>query len=170
MYPQSLRVRCGGRRRRGGDEVEDPLVGNLAATSAANLGTQGFFVRLLGWGIVRTTPGAGNPNKIPIDFLAEDCVQTRDRVARGQHRNDPLVETNEREDTRMKQSGKPLGTVIVLTALLFIASRSSAADSTEVQWDHVFPGHEMWLTSLDSGLAVSAKESRPMLVDFYSRH
>jgi len=70
----------------------------------------------------------------------------------------------------MKHLRKPLGAVAVLGALLLSAPGSQAADSTEDQWDHVFPGHEMWLTSLDSGLAVSSKESRPMLVDFYSRH
>ena len=70
----------------------------------------------------------------------------------------------------MNKFGKPLATAMVLTAALFIASRASAADSTEVPWDHAFSGHEMWVTSLDSGLALAAKENRPMLIDFYSRH
>ena len=70
----------------------------------------------------------------------------------------------------MKHLRNPLGAVALMGALLLSTPSSRAADSTEVQWDHVFPGHEMWLTSLDSGLAVAARESRPMLVDFYSRH
>jgi hypothetical protein len=52
---------------------------------------------------------------------------------------------------------------------MFAAPAPRAEDTTQVQWDKHFAGHEMWLTSLDSGLAVSAKESRPMLIDFYSR-
>ena len=63
-----------------------------------------------------------------------------------------------------------LGAAALMGALALMAPPSQAADEAEVQWDHVFPGHEMWLTSLDSGLAVSAREGRPMLVDFYSRH
>jgi len=62
-----------------------------------------------------------------------------------------------------------LGAALVLGAVVFGASLSSAEDKKEEAWDHVFKGHEMWLTSLDSGLAVSTKESRPMLIDFYSR-
>ena len=69
----------------------------------------------------------------------------------------------------MKDLRKPLGVVLVVSALMFGVSASSAEDTKEDQWDKHFAGHEMWLTSLDSGLAVSARESRPMLMAFYSR-
>ncbi|MBI5867143.1 MAG: hypothetical protein HZB43_02440 [candidate division Zixibacteria bacterium] len=70
----------------------------------------------------------------------------------------------------MKHTRKLIGAAALLAALALMAPQSQAADEPEVKWDHVFSGHEMWLTSLDSGLAVSAREGRPMLVDFYSRH
>lgn len=63
-----------------------------------------------------------------------------------------------------------LGAALVLGAVMFGASLASTDDKKEETWDHSFKGHEMWLTSLDSGLAVSTAESRPMLIDFYSRH
>ncbi len=69
----------------------------------------------------------------------------------------------------MRDTRKLVGAALIVGASLIVTGVSLAADSTEVQWDKVFPGHEMWMTSLDSGLAVSAKDSRPMLIDFYSR-
>jgi hypothetical protein len=69
----------------------------------------------------------------------------------------------------MKLLSRVIVAALALTALPYGLKACAATDSTEVPWDHSFPGHEMWLTSLDSGLAISASEHRPMLMDFYSR-
>jgi hypothetical protein len=60
-------------------------------------------------------------------------------------------------------------TMCVLTgALLLTATPVFAADEVEPIWYKTFNGHEMWMTSLDDGLAASTKDGKPMLIDFFS--
>jgi len=54
------------------------------------------------------------------------------------------------------------------SVLLFSAAPVLAADKEEPTWFKTFKGHEMWLTSLDDGLAASSKEDKPMLIDLFS--
>lgn len=57
---------------------------------------------------------------------------------------------------------------ILAIALCFVAASSFAADEEEAKWYETYNGHEMWTTSLDDGLARSAKEGKPMLIDLFS--
>ena len=59
---------------------------------------------------------------------------------------------------------------LVATVIALTAGRPCAEETKEDAWDHAFKGHEMWVTSLDSGLATSLKQNKPLLIDFYSRH
>jgi len=58
----------------------------------------------------------------------------------------------------------------VLTAVfcLIAAPTFAADDEGEAKWYETFNGHEMWTMSLDDGMARSAKEGKPMLIDLFS--
>ncbi len=59
--------------------------------------------------------------------------------------------------------------LFVGVALAAIAA--SAADPEKKKgddWENQFSGHEMRMSSLDEALARSQKESKPLLIDFYS--
>ncbi|MBI3871602.1 MAG: hypothetical protein HY304_00815 [candidate division Zixibacteria bacterium] len=40
----------------------------------------------------------------------------------------------------------------------------------EKPWYETYSGHEMWNTNLSQALAISTKDNKPLLVDFYKRH
>lgn len=52
------------------------------------------------------------------------------------------------------------------------APPSARADekTEEKPWYETYSGHEMWNTNLSQALAISTKDNKPLLVDFYKRH
>lgn len=61
--------------------------------------------------------------------------------------------------------------IAVAGALALSVTRvATGAESSKTNddWENRFNGHEMWLRSLDDALARSAKERKPLLIDFYS--
>lgn len=70
----------------------------------------------------------------------------------------------------MKRSSN-IFAVVLLLALAYAALHSGVilADDEAPPWDHTFKGHEMWMTSLDDGMAKAADQHRNVLIDLYSR-
>jgi hypothetical protein len=57
----------------------------------------------------------------------------------------------------------------LLGAIALAAAVAQAADAPKGDdWENRFAGHELWMTSLDKAIALSAKQSKPLLIDFYS--
>lgn len=53
-------------------------------------------------------------------------------------------------------------------AILAAAVPLVAEEKKDVDWEHSFSGHEMWVTSLDEAIAKSTAANKPLLIDFYS--
>lgn len=53
-------------------------------------------------------------------------------------------------------------------AILAAAVPLVADEKKDVDWEHAFSGHEMWVTSLDEAIAKSNASNKPLLIDFYS--
>lgn len=70
----------------------------------------------------------------------------------------------------MKRNTSALA-IVLLLALAYAALHSgiTRADDDTPPWDHTFKGHEMWITSLDDGMAKAAAQHRNVLIDLYSR-
>ena len=59
---------------------------------------------------------------------------------------------------------------LAVAGVLLVSAAAALADdkAKDVDWEHQFNGHEMWVTSLDEAIAKSTKEKKPLLIDFYS--
>ena len=67
---------------------------------------------------------------------------------------------------RMRGLGAALFVGVALAAIA--ASAADTGKKKDDDWENKFGGHEMWMKSLDEALARSQKESKPLLIDFYS--
>ncbi len=63
---------------------------------------------------------------------------------------------------------KRIATLVLAGALLAAAGPLVADETKDVDWEHAFNGHEMWVTSLDEAIAKSTSSNKPLLIDFYS--
>ena len=57
---------------------------------------------------------------------------------------------------------------VLAGALLSLTAPSFAADEGKDNWYETFNGHDMWMMSLDDGMALAKKEGKPMLIDLFS--
>ena len=59
---------------------------------------------------------------------------------------------------------------VAVAGVLVVGAAVALADdkAKDVDWEHQFSGHEMWVTSLDEAITKSKSENKPILIDFYS--
>lgn len=73
---------------------------------------------------------------------------------------------------RIQGHGPALASLAVAGAVALaaagVARGDAAAGKKGDDWENRFAGHEMWLHTVDEGLARAAKEEKPLLVDFFS--
>ncbi len=75
------------------------------------------------------------------------------------------MDSKRRTDLRGFAAALAAALAVSASAVAPAAADSNAKDD---DWEHQFNGHEMWTSSLDTGLARAAKEKKPLLIDFYS--